>query len=260
MKISVVCPTYNSEAFVEATLISVFDQTRLPDELILIDDGSDDETITLLESVTSQYGHLVKCIIKKNKHKGPGASRNEGVRAATGDWIAFLDSDDHWYPSKLAKVEMILAKQKGINFICHSEISRSLSGKSKKLEYYKKFEARTPLPQQLFRGNLFSTSAVVCRRELLVNSLGFDELLLSAQDYELWLRLSPQINVFFVQECLGEYIHRPGNISSGNLMRRFKNELEIATRYKHLVNQSRYLLRMIRILVSFLRQSVRKAN
>ena len=257
VKISVVCPTYNSEKFVEETLLCVFHQTRLPDELILIDDGSDDETVQVLKNVTFHYRERVKCIIIENKHRGPGAARNEGIKVATGDWIAFLDSDDIWYPKKLAEVEKSVIRDKGINFICHSEISRSLNGKPKRLDYHQKYDPLNPRPQQLFHANLFSTSAVVCKWDLLVDGGGFDEYLMSAQDYELWLRLSPTIDVFFLNECLGEYIHRSDNISSGNLKKRFKNELKIAYKHRQLVNKSRFVFRIIRILMSFFLQLVR---
>ena len=260
VKISVICPTFNSEKFVEETLLCVFHQTRLPDELVLIDDGSDDDTVKILKNLTFHYQERVKCIIIENKHRGPGAARNEGIRVASGDWIAFLDSDDIWYPEKLAEVEKSLIRNKDINFICHSEISRSLKGKSKRLDYCKKYDSLKPLPQQLFHANLFSTSAVVCKRDLLVYGGGFDEYLMSAQDYELWLRLSPIIDVFFLNECLGEYIHRSDNISSGNLKKRFQNELKIAYKHRQLVNNSRFVFRIIRILMSFSLQLVRSVK
>lgn len=257
MKISVVCPTYNSEKFVEETLLCVFRQTRLPDELILIDDGSDDKTLQVLKSVTFHYQAKVKCIIIENKHRGPGAARNDGIKVATGDWISFLDSDDIWYPKKLAEVEKIIIRNKEINFICHSEISRPLNGRPKRLDYHLKYDPLKPLPKQLFHANLFSTSAVVCKRDLLLGGDGFDEKLMSAQDYELWLRLSPTIDVFFLNECLGEYIHRSDNISSGNLKKRLKNELKIAYKHQRLVNKSRFMFRIVRIFISFSWQLLR---
>jgi len=256
-KISVVCPTYNSENFVEKTLFSVFQQTRLPDELILIDDGSNDSTVSLLRNLISNYGEHIKCMIIENNHRGPGAARNTGIMAATGDWVAFLDSDDLWYPQKLAEAESRLRECPGVNFLCHNEISKLVSGSEKRLEYDKKYNVTRPLPQQLFHANLFSTSAVICKRQILVDSNGFDEHLMSAQDYELWLRLSPSINVMFINRILGEYVHRSGNITSRNYKNRFKNEVKIAFKHRHLVNRPRLLLRLLRIVISFSLQLIR---
>ena len=128
----------------------------------------------------------------------------------------------------------------------------------KKLDYYKKYDSNTPLFKQLFRANLFSTSAVVCKRCLLEDVGGFDEGLMSAQDYELWLRLSPKITPHFLPECLGEYIHREGNITSTSINRRITNELKIAFRYRDMASKKDLFLRITRILLSFGLQIVRR--
>ena len=258
MKITVICPTYNSESFVEDTLHSVFSQTRLPEELVLVDDGSSDRTVELLEKLVGKYSSQLRCLIIQGDHKGPGAARNRGIQAATGDWIAFIDSDDLWEKTKLEIIEETLCFYPEINFLCHSEISRTLTGSERKLEYYRRYNQNKPLSGQLFSANLFSTSAVVCKRKVLMDSQGFDESLMSAQDYELWLRLSPNLNVFFLSDILGKYIHRPGNITSSGLNKRLKNELKIAIKYRHYVPKTGFIIRICRILISFTIQFFRR--
>src|SRR3989338_6638530 len=91
-KISVVCPTWNSAVFIKDTLASVLSQTRLPLEVIVSDDGSNDNTIEVVDRMTQKITEPFVRILR-NAHKGPGAARNAGVRAANGDWIAFFDSE-----------------------------------------------------------------------------------------------------------------------------------------------------------------------
>ena len=128
MKISVICPTYNSENFVEKTLKSVINQTYLPQEIILIDDGSSDNTIQILEEFKKEYQNMFQIQIIKSKHNGPGKARNIGIENANNEWLAFLDSDDIWWSNKLEMVEASIKKNKNINFICHDEMLVKING------------------------------------------------------------------------------------------------------------------------------------
>ncbi|MBM4104451.1 MAG: glycosyltransferase family 2 protein [Planctomycetes bacterium] len=95
MRISVIIPAYNAAAYIERALRSVLNQTRSADEIIVINDGSTDTTSEILK----QYKGKIRIIEQANA--GVSAARNTGIRAATGDWIAFLDADDEWLPEKL---------------------------------------------------------------------------------------------------------------------------------------------------------------
>lgn len=103
--ISVVIPTYNRQNTIERCLDSVLNQTFPAYEIIVVDDGSNDRT---LEIINQKYGKQVK-IIKQN-HKGAQAARNAGIKSATGEYIAFLDSDDEWVPNKLELQAQVLMK------------------------------------------------------------------------------------------------------------------------------------------------------
>jgi len=252
--ISVVCPTFNSTDFIDQTLDTVWDQSRLPDELILSDDGSGDTTVEHLRKRIDQRGDGIRCQVLANPHRGPGAARNTGIRAATGDWIAFLDSDDIWTPEKLARMEAAIEAQPEANFFCHDELRVEKNGRTTPLIYGRRHRPDRPLPPQIYHANMFSTSAVVCRRELLLQHGLFDETLMSAQDYELWLRLSPHIQPVFIHEPLGQYREREGNITSGKLLRRMRNELKIAAMHRDMVGPHRMLIRVARILLSYTRQ------
>lgn len=251
--ISVVCPTYNSAAYVADTIQSVLNQTVSPLEFIVSDDGSSDNTVAVVE-------HLVKyapCTVQilRNPHQGPGAARNSGIRAAKGEWIAFLDSDDRWKSDKVGCVLQAILEHPEANFFCHNEEHIFLNGSSKALDYGSHYKVNVSLPYQLFRGNLFSTSAVVCRRDLLLGHGLFDEELSSAQDYELWIRISPFIEVHFISDVLGYYVDRRGNISSTKAIKRLINLWRALSKNKDIVGLREYSFALARQVTIFIVQS-----
>ena len=254
LSISVICPTFNSEDFVGRAIESVLKQTMLPYELIISDDGSFDSTADRVERLFK--GQDLRCLLLINDHRGPGAARNAGIRIATGEWIAFLDSDDFWQPEKLERITEAIERHPNANFICHHETMIRQDGRHQALEYVRRFRWDRSLMRQVYASNIFSTSAVVCRRSLLLERGLFDELLMSAQDYELWLRLSPHIRPLFVEQSLGYYVERAGNITSGNSGARILNELRIATRHANMVPRLDFVMRVTRILRSYARQQL----
>lgn len=256
MKISVVCPTFNSENFVKNTLLSVLAQTKPPAEIIMVDDGSSDGTLQVLKNIQNEYKGLIDIQIFEMNHRGPGAARNKGIRSANYEWIAFLDSDDTWYPHKLDRIQRNIGNSKEVNFICHDEILSNISGKEKEMRHSLNFKDTRPLKKQLYFKNFISTSTVVCKKSLLTANGLFDESLMSAQDYELWLRLSPSMNLLIIKEILGKYIERQGNITSGKLRLRLFNDLKISWRHRYDVPTTIVCLRYLRIVISYLKQLV----
>jgi len=258
-KISVVCPTYNSAAFIEKTLASVFSQSLPVYEIIISDDGSTDRTLEIVESIFQEQGAKFKCKLLKNSHKGPGSTRNMGIRSAQGEWIAFLDSDDIWLPEKIEQVTGTIKQNSKVNFICHNENRvNQKKGTRTILKYGVHYRRNKPLFNQLYFSNLFSTSAIVCKKSLLLEKGLFDTKLMSAQDYELWLRLSPYIIVHFIDCILGEYVEREGNITSGSLKRRMKNEMMIAYQYRDNVSYFAMMTRIFRIFGSYIKQYINR--
>lgn len=256
-RISVICPTFNSSAFIEKTLATVFFQSLPVYEIIVSDDGSTDGTLDIVENIFKEQGSQFKCKLLKNSHLGPGAARNAGIRSAQGDWIAFLDSDDLWFPEKIKEVMIVINKHSDINFICHNENRVSQKkGIRSVIEYHARYQVDISLFKQLYYSNIFSTSAVVCRKSLLLENGLFDVSLMSAQDYELWLRLSQHIKLHFLSHILGEYLERNGNITSGSMLMRIRNEIKIAYKYKNKVSTIEILIRLFRIFGSFTKQFI----
>lgn len=229
--ISVVCPTFNASSYILQTLNSLKDQITLPYEVIISDDGSTDNTKEVVMEFSIKYPQI-NLIWQKNQHGGPGSARNRGIERARGDWIAFLDSDDLWLPKKICTIEKIIRTCPYVNFICHSETVIDLNLKKRDMIYQNFYSEKKDLPSQLYQCNFFSTSAVTCRKDLLIQNGLFDEMLMSGQDYELWLRLSNYLNVKFVREILGFYIERKGNVTSGSLLKRYRNLIAILWRHR----------------------------
>jgi len=231
LKISVVMPTYQSALFINNTLQSIVKQTVIPSQVIIVDDGSTDNTCSIIEEFSKTYPELNLELIRSS-HKGPGASRNIGVQRATSQWIAFLDSDDLWFPNKLEICLQAIRENQKNNFFCHNETIKAEDGSVALLDYSRLYSTGKPLTEQLFRVNLFSTSAVVCKRNIILDAGCFDETLSSAQDYELWLRMSPKLSPYFIRQVLGTYVIRDGNISTTRHFRRLKNIWHVLSRHR----------------------------
>ena len=242
--ITVVVPAYNAEKFLTAALESVAEQTVQPAEIIVADDGSTDGTATVVEQFASLRG-ACRVRLLREPHRGPGAARNAAVRAARTEWVAFLDSDDRWEPRKLEAIMAAQADHPEVNIICHNELMHLPDGATMLLDTASPYRPAMSLPRQLFRRNLFSTSAVVCRRDVVLEVGGFDESLSSSQDYELWLKLSPRARPLFLHEPLGHYVVRAGNISTSHYWRRLANVLRVKHRYRRYVGAPTYVASML---------------
>lgn len=249
--VSVVIPVFEAANFITATLNTVAIQTTLPLEVIIVDDGSQDNTCDVIESF-SRVNPQIKIRLLRKAHCGPGSARNAGVNEAKGSWVAFLDADDLWYPNKLEKMAVAHQAAPEANFLCHNEIHRGAGSADSLIDYSLGFRNDDPISAQLFSKNYFSTSAVVCRRDMILAYGGFDSSLPNAQDYELWLRMSPGMKVLFVQEVLGVYINRAGNISSGKAWRRYKNVVRVLHRHRKFVSLVTYAKILMRLSAAYI--------
>lgn len=233
IKISVVIPTYNSSAYICKTLESVYKQTKLPYEIVIVDDGSKDQTVTVIQKYIRQHVKIFDNVrIYQQENKGAGAARNYAISKAAGNWISFLDSDDIWDCRKIEFVEDAIVKNPDVSMVTHNKyIVDERHPDSKKLsdvsEYYDKTE---PLFVQLYRGNFLATSCMTIKKCLVQKAGGFDETLLSAQDYDLWLKIARHGRIFVIERPLEYYMVRQDNISA-NVYRRYLCEMRICKRY-----------------------------
>lgn len=197
--LSVIIPAYNSAGFIGRAIESVFAQTVPVHELIVVDDGSSDDT----SATAAAFGPRVKVLRQPNG--GPGAARNHGVRESRGEWLAFLDADDAWVPSKIERQRPHLVPGTDIVF---SHVVGPLKHDNPRGDIT--FDL-------LWDHNLIGMSTAIIRRESFRKVAGFDEdrAIMGVEDYNLWLRLAAQDARFvFLADELVEYTPAPGNLSS----------------------------------------------
>ena len=192
--ISVVIPTFNRLIYLERAIKSVLNQTISVNEIIIVDDGSDDGTS---EFIHSNYPNL-KYIFQSNS--GVSAARNTGIKAASSNWIAFLDSDDAWVTNKIQKQITELELNPEMNF-CHSNEIWIRNGKEiKQKNTHKKFGGF--IFDKCLDKCRISPSTVICRKSLLIKLNGFDEDLAICEDYDLWLRITSNNPVIYIEKPL----------------------------------------------------------
>jgi glycosyltransferase involved in cell wall biosynthesis len=223
--VSIVIPTYNHAPMLQRALATVVEQTYQNWNAIVVNNFSTDNT---LEVVAAFNDPRIQCVNFRNNGV-IGASRNEGIALATGKYVAFLDSDDTWFPTKLEKCVEIL--ESGSDLVCHAEYWIDESGKSR-LVAYGPSQAATH-HNLIYKGNRISTSATVVRAALLKEVHGFDVApeFISTEDYDLWIRLAAKSDKFaFISEPLGEY-HRHDNNVSANIEKHLAAELALLAKH-----------------------------
>ncbi len=250
-EIAVVCPTFNCELYIERTLDTILSQIVIPEEVIFSDDGSLDKTVNIIKKYRSRYLKAgIKLKILQNLHKGPGAARNHGISSTSLTWIAFIDADDTWKPEKIKRIKEIIKEDQESNCILHWEEYIRANGNITTLEHGSKYNKNFSNAEQLYRKNYLSTSAVVCRRSIIVENGGFDETLPNGQDYDLWLTLSSVMKIKIIPEILGSYIEEASSITARAYYKRIRAEILILWRHRDKGTILLFLWKFIRILLS----------
>ncbi len=189
-----VIPTYNRGWILKDAVDSVLGQDFTDFELIVVDDGSTDNTREILDSCPDSY--MDKIIVLRQNNKGVSSARNKGITHSSGRFIAFLDSDDLWLPKKLStQIDFFDSKKEAL--ICQTDEIWIKNG----------IRVNPKIRHKKFSGDIFSRSldlclvspsAVMIKRSLFDEIGLFDESLYSCEDYDLWLRISSRHPVFFI--------------------------------------------------------------
>ncbi len=201
-KISVVIPTWNRADFLPDAINSVLNQTIPVYEVLICDDGSTDNSKNIVESFANAR---VKWL--PGNHVGlPAVPRNRGVRAAKGDWIAFLDSDDIWLPDKL-KMQFEYLKNTNMLATSSNALVFDVQKNSKKLFFSNSKTIKNYNFSNLLSVNTIITSTVVLHRSLLdrVGLFSESNMVRGIEDYDLWLRVSTFSSFLYLPEPLAEY-------------------------------------------------------
>jgi glycosyltransferase involved in cell wall biosynthesis len=196
--ISVVIPCYNAAHFLRATIESILRQTRPATEVIVVDDGSTDDSARIAAS----FGPPVRVIRQRNQ--GESAARNRGIEAATGDWVAFLDADDLWLPTKLARQAGVirLAPADVVCVTCQFDLFGE-GMEDRRCELPPRYDSDHPL-REMLTGYAVHVSAAVVHREA-ARRTPFPEEIRHAEDAIFFVFLRSQGRFLEVPEVLVRY-------------------------------------------------------
>jgi glycosyltransferase involved in cell wall biosynthesis len=194
--IDVILPTFNRSHLIDRAINSVLAQGFQGFRLFVINDGSTDETETILQ----KYSHHSQIHFLRQENKGVSAARNLGIRHAEAEWIAFLDSDDEWLPQKLEKQLAFIAQNPHYRFVHSNEI---WIRHGSRVNAPKKFDKSN---HEIFKRSLetclISPSTVMMKRELCLEHGCFDESFTICEDYDLWLKILAREEVGFISHEL----------------------------------------------------------
>lgn len=239
-RVSVVIPAFNCAPYIGQAVESVLAQTHPDVEVVVVDDGSTDETRTVL----AHFGSRIQVIDQPNQ--GVSAARNAGMHAAAGDYLAFLDADDWWYPEKLS-IQLATLERYPASGVVFSDFSivdergvrrreRGVRAEyrllrlSPSLTWDRVFMQSTTMDSttgvgpsmrvyhgrieaMLFMGNFINTCSVLVRRDVAVEAGDFDRSLRTQEDYDYWLRIARHHPFSYVDAPLVARRKRPGQLT-----------------------------------------------
>jgi glycosyltransferase involved in cell wall biosynthesis len=239
VKVSVIIPTYNAAQFVTAAIDSVLAQTFQDVEILVVDDGSTDDT----KNTLAKYGDRIEYLYKQNG--GVAKARNYAIERAQGEYVAFLDADDLWLPEKLAKQIALFESRRKIG-LCYTGaeiIDENLAVKGH-------IDAAThedACEKLLLTMNIMVLSSVMVRREIVLQTEGFDSHFSTTADKEFWLRLSLLTKFAAVPDYLVKYRDVTGSMSSDpflskrdtlETLNKFFSLPDLPEKYRRLKNES----------------------
>jgi glycosyltransferase involved in cell wall biosynthesis len=218
---SIIIPTYNRAGFIGKTIQSLLNQTFDDFEIIVVDDGSTDNTKEIVEAFTDSR---IKYYWKENAERG--AARNYGAKKANGQYLNFFDSDDIAYPNHLQEAKKVIEKNNNpVVFALGYEIEQN---EKKKIKVkYKNINS------QLIHGNLLSCNPVFVKKQVFLNQLFSENIKLSgSEDYLLWLQLASKFKIYHSNTITSRLCHHDNRsvleVNAGKLIKRKELMLQMA--------------------------------
>jgi len=252
VKVSVIIPAYNAEKYIGEAINSVLSQMYTDFEVIVIDDGSTDET----QARVKEFGELVSYYYKQNN--GPASARNFGVKKAKGEFIAFLDADDLWEPEKLEKQLNFLNRHPEIVLVCSAIYSFGTRSKTYYLLSTKTHQGN--LFRSLFLKSFIHTSSVIIKKKAIIEDVGgFKEEYRWGEDYDLWLRIAKRFPIAYLGEPLVRIRSHEQNISKAKISLR-QNAIKIIKEYydPRYISKSDYHKRLSELTIYLGRNYLKK--
>lgn len=248
-KVSVIIPTYNRAYVIARAVQSVLEQTYANFELLIVDDGSTDDTKQIIEYVDDDRIRYI-CL---EKNSGASHARNVGIQMAECEYIAFLDSDDEWMPEKLERQMQIIRQAPETVGLVYCR----MSGVNRKGEV--SFCPDLDIAKERLEGNLFSvlmkenmigTPTVLVRKKCLEQSGGFDESLTCIEDWELFLRIAQEWEIAIAEETLVR-VHVSETSVSQNIIGYVRTRCYMISRYWRLMEENQVLEDVMAGLLQF---------
>lgn len=255
--VSVIVPSYNCARYLPETLDSILVQTWSPVEIIVVDDGSTDDT----QDVLKRYAGKIRVIRLDKNCGGPAKPRNVGIQNASGKYVALFDSDDIMTPDKLERQVKFLEAHHSTPFVFSNFRNFSVEGPAKDdfLRDHKDFQAMAKEKvegdgfkiwkgtgfETLIEDNYIGTSGAVFRKDLAEKLGGFDETLSNSDDVDFFFRVTDRFEIGYIDAELHRRRVHAGNISSRSaaLLARLKvreklSRLPLSPRDRNAVNRS----------------------
>jgi glycosyltransferase involved in cell wall biosynthesis len=212
--VSVIIPAYNAASFIADALASVRDQTFRDVEVVVVDDGSTDDTLRVLRRFAGQ----LDLTILTQANAGPAAARNRGIRRARGRYCAFLDTDDVMLPDRLRAQTAVLDSDPDLGLV-HTDL---MTFDERGIIHRTRRAFSNPcggmVLDQLLLNNFITTSTVMAPKSRLMEAGLFGEGRRVSEDFEFWLRMAARWKVGFIDEPLVRYRRRPGSLSDDKVL------------------------------------------
>jgi len=225
--VSVLIPLYNAQGFIESAIKSAQAQTYRNLEIKVLDDGSTDASAAIVKRMAGQDSRIN---YSYQDNKGVAAARNRLIGLAKGEYLAFLDQDDHWYADKL-RCQLELFDRPAKPALVFGDML-CVSGKGGNFSYFSK---RRPYRgdifyEFLFKGNFIPVSSVIVKSSIIRRNLPFRAELTIAEDWEMFLRIAKDYNIDYLDQIVGVYQLHDNRLSAKNILREI-NESEAVLDY-----------------------------
>jgi len=222
---AVIIPVLNGAKFIAETIDSVLQQTSLPDEIIVVDNGSTDNTIEVLEAYKKSI------IVITELKKGVAAARNTGIKYAKSDLIAFMDADDICKPTRIERQIDLFGQDSSVVMVFGAYQFMDIGGTLFEGEVRCSKFIKKSFFGELLERNQIATPTVMLKKSVIEKVGFFDEYLLSnAEDYDLWLRIASQYTIHY-QDDVCVYVRIHGKSSSTNREAQINNSIKAIKKY-----------------------------
>ncbi len=256
LSVSVVIPTYNRAHLITDALDSVAAQSRTVDEIILVDDGSTDDTEGVVKSWGEKAGQGIPIIYIRQENAGGNVARNRGIEEAKGDVIAFLDSDDVWAVEKLEKQIAVLKSDPAFGAV-YCGVREVVIGSTAQPEVPVRSYPHGDLLDALLVSDVTApTSCYVVRREVFETAGRFDTSLQARQDWDMWIRIAKNFRIGTIPEALTDLRSHDGPRTISDPTRELNAYKTILTKYAPLRATKSFRIRQA-ALASYYRRAGR---